>query len=450
MAEESRSTFDFSDQFGSDPIVRRYRPTNLVDIRGAEAGAREAAATQQLAEANLSKVQAELTAQLAPIKTGVEMIATMADLVKQREVFKENATIGRDATVISEGLGAVKNLSDWNTLVSGNLSGMKDVDVGVRARGVGLGLFTSATDNALTPYEVDVAYSKLPAAVATEPEFKTAYDNARKMAETRENVSKNFATFNLGQPPTTPQGGVDVSGAGLNIASELGAEKRRGEARDNIRFVQNAIQSLERKADGVDGLTPNEQLELDTLRGDERSLIREVMGRDTPEGTPPPAESESPTGDVIGTSIIPAGAVAAPDQAAAASAAATGGATSTPPNSVPAPESPTATPQAEPEKVPNTRREFATGAMAETMDTLDQLKAERDRLYKAGYAYSGSKEYGELGKQIREKTRELTKLRADRGEEIRKEMEKIGPFSSGESREKYMRLQRELRLISGV
>ena len=384
MAEESRSTFDFSDQFGSDPITRRYRPTNLVDIRGAEAGAREAAATRELAEANLAKVQAELTAQLAPMKTGVEMITTMSNLVKQRAVFKENATIGRDATVISEGLGAVKNLSDWNTLVSGNLSGMKDVDVGVRARGVGLGLFTSATDNALTPYEVDVAYSKLPAAVATEPEFKTAYDNARKMAETRENVSKNFATFNLGQPPTTPQGGVDVSGAGLNIASELGAEKRRGEARDNLRFVQNIIQSLERKAEGLGELTPNEQLELDTLRGDERSLIREVMGRSTPEGTPPPAESESPTGDVIGTSIIPAGAVAAPDQAAAASAAATGGATSTPETPVSAPT---------PEKSPLTLEEEARQAVqqgqqaeirASTAPIREKRRAEANRRIEKG------------------------------------------------------------------
>jgi hypothetical protein len=291
---------------------------------------------------------------------------------------------------------------------------------------------------------VDVAFSSIPAALAAEPGFQTARTSALAQAALRQGVRQSFASApSLGEVPVTAAGGVDVPGAQLSIAAEAGAQERRKEARENLRFVQTEIQSLERKAEGIGELTPNEQLELDTLRGDARILLREVLQRDVSEGSQStePAEPAAPAGDVI-ASILPPGAVAAPDQAAAASAAATGGATSTP--------SPTATPQQEPEKVPNTRREFATGAMAETMDTLDQLKAERDRLYKAGYAYSGSKEYRELGEQIREKTRELTKLRADRGEEIRQEMDKIGPFSSGENRERYMRLQQELRLITGV
>ena len=446
MAEESRSTFDFSDQFGSDPIVRRYRPTDLVDIRGAEAGAREAAATRELAEANLSKVQAELTAQLAPMKTGVEMITTMSNLVKQRTALQEDVAIKRGATAISEGLNNPDlDLKALGQLVSGsNAIGLRDEETGVRARSIMLDKFTQSTDAASSPYEVDVAFSSIPAALAAEPGFQTARTSALAQAALRQGVRQSFASApSLGEVPVTAAGGVDVPGAQLSIAAEAGAQERRKEARENLRFVQTEIQSLERKAEGIGELTPNEQLELDTLRGDARILLREVLQRDVSEGSQStePAEPAAPAGDVI-ASILPPGAVAAPDQAAAASAAATGGATSTP--------SPTATPQQEPEKVPNTRREFATGAMAETMDTLDQLKAERDRLYKAGYAYSGSKEYRELGEQIREKTRELTKLRADRGEEIRQEMDKIGPFSSGENRERYMRLQQELRLITGV
>ena len=144
MAEESRSTFDFSDQFGSDPIVRRYRPTNLVDIRGAEAGVREAAATREMAEANLAKVQAELTAQLAPMKTGVEMITTMSDLVKQRTALQENLAIKRGATAISEGLNnADLDLKSLGQLISGsNAIGLKDTDTGVRARSMILSKWT--------------------------------------------------------------------------------------------------------------------------------------------------------------------------------------------------------------------------------------------------------------------------------------------------------------------
>lgn len=129
-----------------------------------------------------------------------------------------------------------------------------------------------------------------------------------------------------------------------------------------------------------------------------------------------------------------------------------------------APQQPTPAPQAatqpsfltqeEFEVIPETRRDFATGEMAETMDTLDGLRTELDRLYKAGYKFSVSKkqqnQYRALQKQISEKRKEETKLRAARQKEIREEMNKLGSYSSGENRKKYITLQQELRLISGV
>jgi hypothetical protein len=127
------------------------------------------------------------------------------------------------------------------------------------------------------------------------------------------------------------------------------------------------------------------------------------------------------------------------------------------PSPAPTPQSatqPPFLPQEEFEAIPETRREFATGEMAETIDTLDGLRTELDRLYKAGYKFSTSKkqqdQYRNVQKQIGEKRKEETKLRAARQKEIREEMSRLGPYSSGENRKKYLTLQQELRLISGV
>jgi hypothetical protein len=137
-------------------------------------------------------------------------------------------------------------------------------------------------------------------------------------------------------------------------------------------------------------------------------------------------------------------------------APATPAANPTPPSTTPA-SAPTEAPfltRKEFDAIPETRREFATGEMAETMDTLDGLRTELDRLYKSGYKFSTSKkqrdQYENVQKQIGEKRKEETRLRAARQKEISEEMNRIGPYSSGENRKKYLTLQRELRLISGV
>jgi hypothetical protein len=346
MAEEPRSTFDFSDQFGSDPITRRYSRTGSADIRLAEAGAREAAATRQLAESNLAKVQAELTAQMAPMKMGVEMVTTMSELMKNRAALQEESAIRTAAAAISEGLGNPNlDLNGLSQLASGsNAIGLRDAQTGVTVRALLLDKFKQATDNAESPYEVDKNFSLLPATLAAEPEFQAVRTGALAQASLRQGVLKSSAAeTTLGPVPRTPEGFIDVPKAEINIAGEIGAQDRRKEARDNIRFVQNVIQSLERKA-GLGELTPNEQLEFDALRADELSLLKIILQRDVSEGSQStePDVPAAPTEDVIGTSIIPTGVVAAPDQAAAASAAATGGATSTPetPVSAPVPAAP--------------------------------------------------------------------------------------------------------------
>jgi hypothetical protein len=267
MAEESRSTFDFSDQFGSDPITRRYSRTGSTDIRLAEAGAREAAATRELAEANLSKVQAELTAQLAPMKTGVEMITTMSNLVKQRTALQEDVAIKRGATAISEGLNNPSlDLNGLSQLVSGsNAIGLRDPETGVRVRSLMLDKFRQSTDAASSPYEVDTIFSSIPSTLAAEPEFVTARTNALSQANLRQGVRQSFASEpSLGGVPVTPAGGVDVPGAQLSIAAEAGVQERRKEAREILSSVQPQIDRLRTKE--LDGsMTDMERLQLKDL-----------------------------------------------------------------------------------------------------------------------------------------------------------------------------------------
>jgi hypothetical protein len=279
MAEEPRSTFDFSDQFGSDPITRRYSRTGSADIRLAEAGALEAAATRQLAESNLAKVQAELTAQLAPMKMGVEMATTMSELVKRRTALQEESAIRTSAATISEGLGNPNlDLPGLSQLVSGpNTIGLRDPETGVRVRSLMLDKFKQAVDNAESPYEVDTVFSSIPSTLAAEPEFVTARTNALSQANLRQGVRQSFASEpSLGGVPVTTAGGVDVPGAQISIAAEAGAQERRKEARENLRFVQPQIDRLRGK--DLDGsLTNEERLQLKDLEARVPGLLSQMF-----------------------------------------------------------------------------------------------------------------------------------------------------------------------------
>lgn len=107
--------------------------------------------------------------------------------------------------------------------------------------------------------------------------------------------------------------------------------------------------------------------------------------------------------------------------------------------------------QEEFETIPETRREFATGEMAQNLDTIEQLNTELDRLYRVRFTSKENMEkYKSLEKQLNARRKEDTKLRTARRKEIREEMKKLGPYGSGEDRRKYTALQRELQLLTGV
>ena len=349
MAEEPRSTFDFSDQFGSDPITRRYRPTNLVDIRGAEAGAREAAATRELAEANLSKVQAELTAQMAPMKTGLQMVTTMSELMKNRAALQEESAIKTAAAAISEGLGNPNlDLKGVSQLVAGsNAIGLRDEQVGLTVRSLLLDKFKQSTDNAESPYEVDTVFSLLPATVAGDPMFVAARTGALSQATLRQGVRKAFAAEPiLGVVPVTAGGGVDVPGAELSIAGAVGAQDRREKAREDLRFVQPQIDRLRTKE--VDGsLTNEDRIQLKDLEARVPGLLSQMF-----DGAAQRLGGGEDTSD-LDASIGGGGAATPPTTTAEPLAAAPA-----PAPSAPAPAVPTPTP----EKPPLTLEEEAIQA----------------------------------------------------------------------------------------
>jgi hypothetical protein len=353
MAEAPRSTFDFSDQFGSDPITRRYSRTGSADIRLAEAGAREAAATRQLAESNLAKVQAELTAQMAPMKMGVEMVTTMSELMKNRAALQEESAIRTAAAAISEGLGNPNlDLKGVSQLVAGsNAIGLRDEQVGLTVRSLLLDKFKQSTDNAESPYEVDRNFSLLPATLAADPMFVAARAGALSQATLRQGVRKAFAAEpTLGVVPVTAGGGVDVPGAELSIAAEAGAQDRRKAAQDSIRFVQPQIDRLRTKE--VDGsLTNEERIQLKDLEARIPGLLSQMF-----DGAAQRFGGGEDTSD-LDASIGGGGAATPPTTTATAEPSAAAPAPAPAP-SAPAPAAPTPTP----EKPPLTLEEEAIQA----------------------------------------------------------------------------------------
>jgi len=410
MAENNRSTFDFSDQYGSDPIVRRYRPTNYMDIRESEAATRSVAAQRELSEANLAKAQAELSAQLAPMKAASDAIASMSSLIKTRTALQDEAAIRRDSAAISESIGQAGDLKSLTAIGQSNRMGLKDEGTKMLYTDRTVGLFTSATINAQNPFEVDRVFSEMDPMVAALPEVQTAYNNIRTQAERRFNVSTTYAASpSLGTVPTTPSGEIEVAAGMTGVAVQEAAEARRENARKDLQFVQKQIEALERKVsldtDTLGAPVQSDTLELDQLRADASILLREVLQRDRKSTEAPTAAAVPPepsaAADAVGA-LLPSGAAAplpAATQAAVASSAATGGETPvTTAAPAPAPatleqEAQQAAETAAPERIAPGAGRAAKAAEAkrkrDEANRIKLLKDERTKLQSAIYQKQG-------------------------------------------------------------
>jgi hypothetical protein len=415
MAQPSRSAFDFSDRYGTDPVMRRYRPVDFMDIREAQSAARSSAASRELAEANLATAQAELNAKLAPMKMASEAIKTMSDMIKTKTALEEDAAVQRSAAAISEGLGKAGDLDAVISLGNSNLLGLKDSVVGPQWRNSTLNAFRQATDNAQSADEVDRAYARLPASVAFEPEFKGLYDNAKNQAVLRQTVREKFAAEpSLGAVPTTTTGGVDVTAAGLAIAAKGGELARRDVAIENAKLLQKQVGDLQDKLkqDEALGITPS-QSDKDLLETYQRQFeINLKQAGILPTATAVPAAQPAPATaaptpikeDVVGSLLPPEAREATKVPAvAAASAAATGepAAATTPISTTPT--KPTAPVSLEEEAAlfaeqaaPKTKPAEGRAAMAmeakrkrDEQDRSKILKDERTRLQSAIFQKKG-------------------------------------------------------------
>jgi hypothetical protein len=265
------------------------------------------------------------------------------------------------------------------------------------------------------------------------------------------------------------------------IKEERLDQESRGAAKTVIREINDITDELEAAefdASNSKGLVQREALGkvrlLQSRLGRRQDELSQIVGGSSTNKPAPPAQSaptkeevdaarafirenpDSPQVDglkaVIGRYESRESEPTTAGQASPATPAAPA-ATPTPPSTTPA-STPTEAPfltREEFEAIPETRREFATDEMKDTLDTIDQLSAELNKLYGVRFTSKENRDkYDALKNQLRAKRKEDTKLRADRSKEISEEMERIGPFSSGESRKKYVTLQKELRLLSGV
>ena len=388
MAEIGRSAFDFTDQYGSDPVMRRYDRVTPYDIRGAELDARIAAAERESARAKFESAQAELTAKMAPMKMASDSIAAMSNMLKQQSAMQEQAAVQRGAAAIAEGLGKATDFDSVIALGNANLLGLRDDVVGPQWRNSVLSGFRQATDNAQSIVDVDSVYAKLPAAIAAEPEMKSVYDAAKNQAALRQTLREKYAATGtaIGEIPTTPTGTIDITQAGLALAAYGGEEQRKKEARaeaekriDNIRQSYGVV--TKRLAETPIGAEPDPQLKA-LQQSLESQLIDYSRSLIPGAGMPPPKTGDTGKGKGKGrdwtTELIPPGVTVPPARTPAGAGA---DATAPAPTPTPTPTEATATPTTQPNAapVPKTKTAAELRAAQKKIDTLtgelDAMKA---------------------------------------------------------------------------
>lgn len=337
MANETyRSPFDFNDEYGSDPIMRKYGKSGDVlagDLQSAQAAAGAAAAQRQLAEANLAAAQADLNARLAPMKAQAEVISSFSNLLTQKSAIEKDARMRKESAAIADGISSVRgNLSGLIELGKANRYGVDDPAVGPEYINETLNAYRSGTDNLNSTYEVDKLAASMPAWFAALPEFSQVTEAARKQAERREKVNQQFAAMNV-QPPTLGETGqLNIPEAETMLAVKAERQRQLEERRTAVNLMVTQAKALEQKI-ATDtqsmGSPQSDDVELlNTYNTQIRGFIDEVNAQ--PTGG---AGSQEPTEAVDWFSKLTAKPVAQPsptDQAAAASSVATEGATPTP------------------------------------------------------------------------------------------------------------------------
>lgn len=388
-----KSPFDFSDEYGGDPIMRKYGQYGDVgvgDIQSAQAATGAAAARRQLAEANLSVAQADLNAKLAPMKAQAEAIASMSNLITQKNSIEKDARMRRDSANLTSTLNKVESLDELRDLVSANQFGMDDEQTAALVTDRATSLFRAAADNATSTYDVDKLYASLPTSVASKTELINMHKNLSDMAGRREKVLTGVAEIKLPFSPVTATGELDVARGEQILAAERTKKDLEKEAQaetekriDNIRQSYSIV--TRRLAEAPPMSQPDPQLV--ALKNSLESQLVEYSKSLIPGiGQPPTTDGSKPLGTTGGsdwtTDLIPQGVTVPPSKSAGQ------GGTGTVPTTAAeaaaeAASEPNVTPTPTPTPVPATSRTKTAAELRTAQKKVDTLTKELDAMKEA-------------------------------------------------------------------
>lgn len=267
----NNSVFDFEDEFGSDPLLRRYGVSPTVS-RSYEVQAEVAAARRLNAEAELAQAQAEEEAKLAPLRAVSEQFRVINDLTSQRSKLEEDARRRTAEANINELLPKAATSMDVDRLVAEN------ADVVLSPAQMERINFTK--QKFIERDKADLR-TKLPGVMSPEDvdkwelwaaerqllgdaEVKTMLDIWRGVATKKGAAMKGLSQLGAQSMPVTPKGEFDVARA-ENIVETLG--------RTDIRTLSAAQRGLQQQLANIDD---PESPEATALQADLTNINRQI------------------------------------------------------------------------------------------------------------------------------------------------------------------------------
>lgn len=267
----NNSVFDFEDEFGSDPLLRRYGVSPTVS-RSYEVQAEVAAARRLNAEAELAQAQAEEEAKLAPLRAVSEQFRVINDLTSQRSKLEEDARRRTAEANINELLPKAATSMDVDRLVAENAD--------VVLSPAQMERINFAKQKFIERDKADLR-TKLPGVMSPEDvdkwelwaaerqllgdaEVKTMLDIWRGVAAKKGSAMKGLTQLGAQSMPVTRQGEFDVARA-ENIVETLG--------RTDIRTLSAAQRGLQQQLANIDD---PESPEATALQADLTNINRQI------------------------------------------------------------------------------------------------------------------------------------------------------------------------------
>jgi hypothetical protein len=453
--DEDKSVFSFEDEFGSDPLLRRYGVTPTA-VRAATANAELATAKRLNAEADLEVAQAEQEARIAPLRAVADRFKMINELSSQKYQLEQDARTRTAATSINDLLPKIGSATELEELIANNSDGLLDKETSLRVDARRLQLRTR--DKA-------ELRAKLPKAMSTaeindfkmwagerqllgDPEVTSLFETWGQVAGEKESLMEGLRNKGVQAMPLTRGGEFDVDTA---------RDALRGEyTRQEVSTDRTILENLNKQRNNItDEESPeaqalDEQIKMVTDRllaagnqgSTERARSQEILRGLGGAGEQFESESDS---FIYGPSKPKAPAA---DQPTAPPAP-------TEPTPAPAPTEQPPEPESEAETTRKAEEAKVTAQSDRAASDVETLTEERDRLYKRGYKFSPSKEqretYARVVQAVSDARNEEADARRQRRTEIDARLKQIGQFPSDpQLREEAQALIEEKRRLTGA